>query len=297
MRNTKVRRLIVAQCVVIGAFVAAHAINAFVEDSLVTMASDDVGYSAQSVPAGRGVAATEGPIQLAERIQTSGLFLLPDVLISHSGTSGGKTPGRAMSSALDVATKVRLLGTVVRDGGDGVVVIEEIKTKQQQLVHLHEMVPDVGVIHAIQRDGVVIRLGEQEAMLRPAVLQSDQGQLSTKPAQPALPPVATLSKRILDRREVKEAVGNPAKLLSQAHAVPVLANGDLQGFRLEYLAPGSFFQKAGFLYGDVLQRINGVEIHDPARLLSMFGQVADERTVKVDLVRAGQKTTFTYELR
>lgn len=94
-----------------------------------------------------------------------------------------------------------------------------------------------------------------------------------------------------------EAVKDPSKLLLQAHAVPYIQNGALQGFRLDFVNPSGFFDKAGFQYGDVIQRINGVEIRDPGRLLGMFNQVVNERTVKVDVVRAAQNTTLTYELR
>ena len=294
MRNRNVRRIIIVQFVFVAALVVAHSINAFVEDSLVTITSDSV---ASFAPAQRGGVASETSIQFAERIRTSGLFLLPDAAIASPGIPGGNGTGRATTPALDVSTKLRLLGTIVSDGEGGAVVIEEIASKRQSLFHLHEMIPDIGEIRAIRRDGVVIRVGDQETRLPPAVMQSEQGHVATAAVQPAAPPSPTPPKRTLDRREVKQAFSDPAKLMTQAQAVPVLANGSLQGFQLVYLAPGSFFQKAGFRYGDVLERINGVEIRDPGRLFTLFSQVVDERTVKVDLLRAGQKTTFTYELR
>ena len=114
---------------------------------------------------------------------------------------------------------------------------------------------------------------------------------------PLQQPFAPLQKRTLDRREVIAAVSDPTKLMMQAHAVPYIKNGILNGFRLDFVAQASFFDKAGFQYGDVIQRINGVEIRDPGRLLNSFQQVVNERTVKVDIIRATQNTTLTYELR
>jgi general secretion pathway protein C len=47
----------------------------------------------------------------------------------------------------------------------------------------------------------------------------------------------------------------------------------------------------------VLQRVNGVDVRDPSTMLSLFQQLKNERTVKVDMVRNNQKTTMTFELR
>ena len=87
------------------------------------------------------------------------------------------------------------------------------------------------------------------------------------------------------------------KLLTQARAVPYVVNGAPSGYRMDYIAPASFYEKIGIQYGDVVQRVNGVDVRDPSTMLSLFQQLKNERTVKVDLVRNNQKTTVTYELR
>ncbi len=87
------------------------------------------------------------------------------------------------------------------------------------------------------------------------------------------------------------------KLLTQARAVPFMVNGSPSGYRMDYIAPASFYEKIGIQYGDVLQRVNGVDVRDPSTMLSLFQQLKNERTVKVDMVRNNQKTTMTFELR
>jgi general secretion pathway protein C len=47
----------------------------------------------------------------------------------------------------------------------------------------------------------------------------------------------------------------------------------------------------------MIQRINGMDVKDPGKLWTLFQQLRDERTVKVDLVRSNQPTTLTYEIR
>jgi general secretion pathway protein C len=96
---------------------------------------------------------------------------------------------------------------------------------------------------------------------------------------------------------VEQAMSDLPKLLSQARAVPNMANGAVNGYRLDYIAPASFYEKIGVQTGDVLQRVNGVDIRDPSTMLSLLQQLKNEQIVKLDVVRNNQRSTITYELR
>ena len=87
------------------------------------------------------------------------------------------------------------------------------------------------------------------------------------------------------------------KLMTQARAIPNMVNGTINGFRLDYVAPASFYEKIGVQKGDILQRVNGVDIRDPGTILSMLQQLKNEEVVKLDIVRNNQRSTVTYELR
>ena len=80
-------------------------------------------------------------------------------------------------------------------------------------------------------------------------------------------------------------------------AVPVLANGAINGFRLDYIAPTSFYEKIGLRYGDILKQVNGVEIKDPGTMLSLFQQLRNEKSVKLDILRNNQRTTMMFDIR
>jgi general secretion pathway protein C len=104
-------------------------------------------------------------------------------------------------------------------------------------------------------------------------------------------------RRVLDRREITEALNDPTRLLTQAQTVPFLNDGKLDGFRLYNVMPLGFFDKIGLQTSDILQRINGVELRDPSMVLSLMQQLRNERTVRVELVRNSQRQTLTYEIR
>ncbi|GIW56198.1 MAG: hypothetical protein KatS3mg082_2602 [Nitrospiraceae bacterium] len=278
----------------LSAFFIAHTINAFIGHSL------RVPFTPQSLSSVADPAApTVPPAQLAAEIRASGIFPLPEEESADAVLSG--QPAR-VKPPLDVAKKVKLLGTVMGDRGGISAVLEDLATKRQNLFRLHERIPNVGELAEIRKDAVVIREDGQEEVLPLALL--DQGRTGTDAATSASratlagrkhapPPVS----RVLDRREVEQAMADVSKLLTQARAVPHFSNGTLDGFRIDFIAPASFYEKIGLSYGDVLQRVNGVEVRDPATMLRVFQQVKNERTVKVDVLRNNQPTTLTYEIR
>jgi len=63
------------------------------------------------------------------------------------------------------------------------------------------------------------------------------------------------------------------------------------------MQPGSFFTEIGLQEGDVLQRINGIEVNDPQNLLKAFQQLRNETAINVDVQRRSQPVTLAYEIR
>ena len=283
------RRTVIAAILLGSTFLIAHTINAVVAEALL-------------VPSGIPVASTSvtantdgnrSASALAEQVRLSGLFPLPPDPV---GATAGGAPTGFSRQPLNLASKMRLLGVVIGERGGVSAIVEMLASKQQIFFRLHDQIPDAGELSDIRKDGIVVRLGDQQELLPLNPELTDVA--AAKPAVHA--PVSTaggLIKKVVDRREVDQAVNDLPKLLSQARAVPVMTNGAMTGFRLDYIAPSSFYEKIGLQYGDVLKKVNGDNIKDPATMLNLFNQLRNERTVKLDLVRNNQPTTLNYEIR
>lgn len=285
------RRVMIAGYIVTVAFVLAHTTNAFVADALYL--PPDVG---QSIPETHDTPHSEETSQKhLDLILQSGLFELPR-------SSDRAAAGRAdvpPPPPLEVSKKLTLLGTVHEQEGGGMAVLEDISTKQQSLYRVGAQVPNVATLAAIEKSRVLFREGERQEWLELAFAKQTLGGTPDR-AQPvviaAQPPAGPL-RRVLDRREITEALNDPTRLLTQAQAVPFLNDGKLDGFRLYNVMPLGFFDKIGLQTSDILQRINGVELRDPSMVLSLMQQLRNERTVRVDIVRNSQRQTLTYEIR
>jgi general secretion pathway protein C len=294
-KTMNIRRGIILAYVMCGAFLVAHIINAVIAEAL----SVPGGVVRPSPGSDREVDVSATLPVLVERIRTSGLFPLPPDPLGMGtgmGTAGPSTPPSRVP--LNLASKLKLLGVVIGDHEGVSAIVEELSSKRQLFFRLHDQIHDVGEISEIRRDGIVVRQGDQQELLELATSQIEKPPSAPVAAVPAVAPgPGSPVRTVLDRRDVEQAMGDIPKLLSQARAVPYLVNGAMNGFRLDFIAPASFYEKIGLKYGDVLQQVNGVDIRDPGTMLTLFQQLRNEKMVKLDVLRNNQRTAMTFDIR
>jgi type II secretion system protein C len=101
----------------------------------------------------------------------------------------------------------------------------------------------------------------------------------------------------LDEATVTELTGNINQFMTQVRIIPYFEANKSAGYRLAAMRPGSAFAQLGFQGGDIIQRINDVELTSPEKMYTIFQNLKDEKRVTVDILRRGQKNTLTYEIR
>ncbi|HXC52649.1 MAG TPA: type II secretion system protein GspC [Candidatus Limnocylindrales bacterium] len=102
---------------------------------------------------------------------------------------------------------------------------------------------------------------------------------------------------LVDRREVEHVVSNLNEVITQARAVPVLADGKSSGFRLINIRPGSIFEKIGLVDGDIVQRVNDTELNDPSKAMGLLTEIQSMGQIRVGFVRSGKPRSYTYTIR
>ena len=95
---------------------------------------------------------------------------------------------------------------------------------------------------------------------------------------------------------ITEQFADLGTLSRQVRVVPHTIQGRPSGFRLTRLRPG-LLQRIGLLNGDVLQRVNGLDINSPEEALKAYQAVQSEPTVRIEILRRNSPTTLTYEIR
>ena len=82
----------------------------------------------------------------------------------------------------------------------------------------------------------------------------------------------------------------------QARIVPVFRDGQTVGFKLFSFRPDSPYARFGFHDGDLIRRINGVDMDSPEKALKVYTQLKDATRFEVDIERDCQLMRKTYIL-
>jgi general secretion pathway protein C len=101
----------------------------------------------------------------------------------------------------------------------------------------------------------------------------------------------------IKREKLLENFANVGSLSSQATVTPYFVQGQQLGFRLSQIRAGGVLQQMGLQEGDVLQKVNGLDIHTPQEALQAYQQLQTESTVRLSILRNNSSTTLTYEIR
>ncbi|HYV57698.1 MAG TPA: type II secretion system protein GspC [Candidatus Nitrosopolaris sp.] len=214
----------------------------------------------------------------------------------------------AASGAPITGGSLHLWGVALQ-GREARAVIEDAATHHQDLYRVGDVVGGARVA-AIDWDRVTLARAGREETLELAPTQA-AGSGDAPPGDAEAPSTVATDHPVrddrirrtsenafvVDRRELDGAADNMSALLTQASAIAELRDGRPAGFRLFQIRADSLFTKLGLKDGDVVQRVNGRAIADPAALLAFLARLKTEPRVALDIVRGDAPRTLVYELR
>ena len=99
------------------------------------------------------------------------------------------------------------------------------------------------------------------------------------------------------RDELKNDLKDINQVLQSARVATFYEDGQFVGYRVAMLKPESPLLKLGLQVGDIITRINGSELTNPAALFNMFSQVDDISALNVDMLRNKEKKSLFVEIR
>ena len=197
--------------------------------------------------------------------------------------------------------KVKLIGTVVGSPENSYSVIEDLSTHKQEVYHLYDMVLNEAEIIRIERPRVILlRDGVEEELTFEEIDLKGSRKARSTPKTPAAGEgirQVTDSSYLIDEGELEGALDNLNELLTQIRVVPNFENGKTNGFKVFAIRPNSIFDKIGLKNGDILKQINDIEINSPEKALEIFPQLRNEKNLTLDIIRGGQRQSFSYEIR
>jgi len=205
--------------------------------------------------------------------------------------------------------KLKLWGTAVFDTGGSFSIIEDLGARKQGVYGINATVPGNATVKAIEWDKVVLVHNGKDEILeleKPAATAGlGKSQTAAAARAPAAPGAGTgagiqqtaENEYVVPRAEVDSALENMSQLFTQIRAVPHFEGGQSVGFRLFAIRRGSLFDRIGLKNGDIIRSINGNEMNDPSKAVSLLQELRDASNLDVDITRNQQPQKLTYSFQ
>ncbi len=253
-------------------------------------------------------AAAKDPLEAYSVIIERNLFRTTDKPIAVDQSDPNSL--EATSLQLD------LYGTIAGEDGKGYAIIEEKDKKRQRLYKVGDQISGATIVK-IMRNAVVLRMGEKDQVLKKKETVTQRGErrpVATPSAPPAGPPTPSPSPGLSPvpapvpgmeppRPQARPQRGTPgsssdlANLLTQARVVPNTAagaSGKPDGVVINEIQPGSLFENAGLVNGDVIQEVNGRNVSGIADLVSMYRDLKPGASLSVKVTRSGRQVILNH---
>ena len=199
-----------------------------------------------------------------------------------------------------------LWGTVTGPPDKAVAIVQDGKTRQQQLLHEGDEIQKA-IVKAIERERIVLTVNGRDEILeieesspggrrRPNYTGPGPGAVVEDQPPPPPPDVEGDSVVRLSRARVEDAMKNVNELMRQARIMPYFNNGQPDGLRLSGVRPGSLFTDIGLRSGDIITGVNGEQIQSVDDALRFYTSLREADNVSVQLRRGGAERTIEYQI-
>ncbi len=117
----------------------------------------------------------------------------------------------------------------------------------------------------------------------------EESEVSEAEESPAVPEVSkeNIISFSISRQMLIKRLSDP-NLLFQAHAIPHRSpNGQILGFKVLSLQPGSIYEEAGVKVQDILTHVDGNPLNDIGRIQSFYNGLRQAKELRFNITRQG----------
>ena len=200
--------------------------------------------------------------------------------------------------------KLKLWGTVTGQKGRDYAVIEDTKTREQNLYHAGDTIQNAEV-KLILREKVVLNVDSRDEILAMEEIRSRRASAGT--AQKNLRassntggkklPVSRYPRKIkLRSDQIQNAMENLGQLMEQATLRPHIEAGQPAGISITGIKPNAIFRKMRLRNGDVITGVNGNSIGSVDDAVKVFEELSSGSNIQLQIKRRGREQTLDYNI-
>jgi len=198
--------------------------------------------------------------------------------------------------------KLKLWGTVTGEGRKAYAVIEDTKTREQNLYRVGDTIQDA-TLKLILRQKVVLSVNDSDEVLGMEEAGTGKGSASTArvarqaASPPKLPVTPTSSRQLtLQSDQIENALENVDQLMEQARIRPHIEDGKPSGISITGIKPNTVFRKMRLRNGDIITGVNGSPIESVEDAMKVFGDLSSAPEVQLEIKRRGRKRVLNYKI-
>lgn len=191
-----------------------------------------------------------------------------------------------------------LVGTARGSFRETFALIRRASPPEERVFRLGDQVFGAGPLVAVQKESVeILSGGKRIKLLTPTAPAGAQPPAAVQPQAGAGAVQTGAGSFVVDQRVLNAALENLGQAMTDARLLPSTKDGKVEGFRVSEVKPTGIFATIGIRNGDVLLRINDLPVDSPERAIQSLASLKGQNRIKLDLVRDGQPTTFSYDIR
>ena len=198
--------------------------------------------------------------------------------------------------------KLKLWGTVSGQDRRAYAVIEDTKTRQQNLYRIGDSIQNA-TVKLILRQKVVLSVNDSDEVLgMEEIGAAKRGKGSSRVASkragptPKLPVSSYPRQLTLNSDQIESALENIDQLMDQARIRPHIEEGKPAGISITGIKPNTIFRKMRLRNGDIITGVNGAPIETVEDAMKIFGDLSSSPEVQVEIKRRGRKRVLDYKI-
>ena len=233
------------------------------------------------------------------------IILERNIFGSAGATTVKKNPQQEIKeTTAPFVRELRLLATVAGDEEVACAVIENVKTRIQDLYKTGDIIEGAWV-EKIERNRIVLFNGQQREALNLSVAGKAPGPVA-KSAEPVIAKKPGIAEAVniispTDREINKKAflakVGGMEAILKTVEVAPYMVNGKENGIRITGLEDSSMARYVGFENGDVIQIINGQTVTNRRKAFQILRKARTQSSLDTQLLRGIEKKTLSFRIK
>lgn len=232
----------------------------------------------------------------------------PDIIIERNifGSSAKQNPeqGTKVNSISVLNAQLRLLATVAGDKEVACAVIENVKTKIQDLYKVGDTIEGTRIERIDRNKIVLINDGQREVLnlyvtdrISDGIEKSNEPAIAKKPDVSEAVNVISTTEREINKKAFLARVGGMEAIMKTVKVAPYLEDGQEKGVRITGLEGLSMARFVGFENGDVIQNINGSTVTNRRKAFQILRKARSQSSIDIQLLRGQQEKKLSFGIK